>query len=593
MTRYSRTMSEILGDIRGKSQINEALDPSDTGGQEEVSMAKRQVAAIRHFLDGIEQRVQQEGDMEEWYQNKLTKAHDYLKTIYAYGQGDVAEEVELDEKVDVKSLAKEFEKRITKNNALASDRVQERERHAVLKLAVKSGVDTKALDKAIIDIMNRLDEEVELEEGIETTYVRMMQKKTQEAAKAADPNSSLAKKIMAKTGDRKKFAEIKRHFDEINDIMSELDSMTMSEELEEAKNYEYKDGKVHISKANFRKIHKDYKNSTKGRERMVVLDPKTQQTVSAPVVFTEEVELEEGKSSTGYELYHKDFSSAMQHAYDFAKRKFKINVKPEEIDNKVASGPRKPSRGKTNSYRLEGDKGAIHVQVYGMDNGKYELNMYKESVELDEAQVLAHGNKGKTKVISKGGVARVMIRGKEVASGDYDDGAGGWFMSRKGDRGQKFFDSPQKIADFYKEQFGEEVQVELEESKLSSVAKDLAKYAAQDKKGMDYKDFMKAAAMMKQGKDKELGKFTMDLDTEPRDKIIDMVKKAVGKDAAEKMFNVTIREEEEKPSEPQKPDSAKEVDQMRDDKKKTRVAQLQLQIAKAQETINKLNSQEK
>jgi len=32
---------------------------------------------------------------------------------------------------------------------------------------------------------------------------------------------------------------------------------------------------------------------------------------------------------------------------------------------------------------------------------------------------------------------------------------------------------------------------------------------------------------------------------------------------------------------------------MRDDKKKTRIAQLQLQIAKASETINKLNAQEK
>jgi hypothetical protein len=50
-----------------------------------------------------------------------------------------------------------------------------------------------------------------------------------------------------------------------------------------------------------------------------------------------------------------------------------------------------------------------------------------------------------------------------------------------------------------------------------------------------------------------------------------------------------VKEEEE----PKKPDSAKEVEQGRDDKKKTRIAQLQLQIAKAQETINKINAQEK
>ena len=58
--------------------------------------------------------------------------------------------------------------------------------------------------------------------------------------------------------------------------------------------------------------------------------------------------------------------------------------------DKVASGPRKPSAGKTNTYRLKGKDGkkAVQIQVYGMDNGKYELNMYKESVELDEAQRL-------------------------------------------------------------------------------------------------------------------------------------------------------------------------------------------------------------
>ena len=44
--------------------------------------------------------------------------------------------------------------------------------------------------------------------------------------------------------------------------------------------------------------------------------------------------------------------------------------------------PRKPSEGKTNSYRLKGDKGAIQVQVYNKGGNKpYELNFYKEEVE--------------------------------------------------------------------------------------------------------------------------------------------------------------------------------------------------------------------
>lgn len=82
------------------------------------------------------------------------------------------------------------------------------------------------------------------------------------------------------------------------------------------------------------------------------------------------------KSSSGYELYHTDFSGAMQHAYKFAKTKG-VTVDPAEIDSKVASGPRKPSSGKTNSYILDTNKKQkVHIQVANLDNKRYELNMY-------------------------------------------------------------------------------------------------------------------------------------------------------------------------------------------------------------------------
>jgi hypothetical protein len=98
------------------------------------------------------------------------------------------------------------------------------------------------------------------------------------------------------------------------------------------------------------------------------------------------VKLDEAKSGTGYDLYHKDFSSAMQHAYDHAKKKHGITINPKEIDDKVATGPAKPKEGKTNSYRLKGDKGAIQVQVYNKGGSKpFELNMYKEEVSLMSA----------------------------------------------------------------------------------------------------------------------------------------------------------------------------------------------------------------
>ena len=87
-------------------------------------------------------------------------------------------------------------------------------------------------------------------------------------------------------------------------------------------------------------------------------------------------DIKSAKSATGYELYHKTFSAAMQHAYQAA-RKMGYIVDSDDIDSKVSNGPKKPSSGKTNSYILGTQKKQnLHVQVANLDNKRYELNMY-------------------------------------------------------------------------------------------------------------------------------------------------------------------------------------------------------------------------
>jgi len=87
-----------------------------------------------------------------------------------------------------------------------------------------------------------------------------------------------------------------------------------------------------------------------------------------------------------YKLYHNTYSDAMQHAYAQAEKQG-YEVDMDDVDRKVASGPRKPGKGKTNSFSIKLMKNgkpqrkALQVQVYGMDNGKYELNMYIEGVD--------------------------------------------------------------------------------------------------------------------------------------------------------------------------------------------------------------------
>jgi hypothetical protein len=113
----------------------------------------------------------------------------------------------------------------------------------------------------------------------------------------------------------------------------------------------------------------------KDKKTLKIMKSKKKQMIGQP--FKEEVELDEK-----YDLYHKDFSSAMQHAYDYAKKKMGITIDPKEIDSKVATGPKKPSEGKTNTYRLKGRGGNLQIQVYNKGGSKpFELNMYKEESE--------------------------------------------------------------------------------------------------------------------------------------------------------------------------------------------------------------------
>jgi hypothetical protein len=92
------------------------------------------------------------------------------------------------------------------------------------------------------------------------------------------------------------------------------------------------------------------------------------------------------QEKSDYEVYHKDYSGAVQTAIKQAeKRGYEVDM--DDWHDKVATGPKKPSSGKTNSFSInlmkdgKPSKKKLQMQVYNMDNQKYELNMYIESVE--------------------------------------------------------------------------------------------------------------------------------------------------------------------------------------------------------------------
>ena len=196
----------------------------------------------------------------------------------------------------------------------------------------------------------------------------------------------------------------------------------------------------------------------------------------------EEVELDEAK----YDLYHKDFSSAMQHAYAMAKKLYGITIDPKEIDDKVATGPSKPGSGKTNKYRLKGDKGAIQVQVYNKGGSKpFELNMYKEEVELGESvsvkdfdslkkgdtvtiqskSVMGGSKEGTYKVTGKNVVGKDKVEKVTLKNVKNPGGVKNFLYKRDNKVGFAQGDMAASVVSFKKE------EVELDESKKALKAK--------------------------------------------------------------------------------------------------------------------------
>ena len=90
--------------------------------------------------------------------------------------------------------------------------------------------------------------------------------------------------------------------------------------------------------------------------------------------------LDEGKQD--YVQNHNSFSSAIAEVGRFLQKRG-YDFDEDDFFNKVTNGPKKPSAGKTNRYNVDITKNGkpvknktVAFQIYGRDNGHYELNLY-------------------------------------------------------------------------------------------------------------------------------------------------------------------------------------------------------------------------
>ena len=144
-----------------------------------------------------------------------------------------------------------------------------------------------------------------------------------------------------------------------------------------------------------------------------------------------------------YDIYHPTFSAAVQHAKDHTKKVHGFDVDQDSWDREVTFGQRKPSPGKTaiKKVNLTKDgksvKKRLHMQVYGMDSGKYELNKYVEDydgpIEDIAKRILVEGN-GLTKADIAGMAKKLRVPLVDIISWDHGPGTGGkeWLITLRG-----------------------------------------------------------------------------------------------------------------------------------------------------------------
>ena len=362
------TATNIVKKKSAKSEVKE-------DGHTDVASAIRQCKTVTEDAMQILQKLKSmspEDSLPSWWTNKLAVASNSMNKLRDYFLvPSVSEEVELDEKAgdipDLQKLIGELQN-ASKMHLAQSKRVQ-----------------------AHVDMMTRANAKGPEGAG----GIQDLKKIVGELEKASQAHLRQSKSIDAHVDFMNKMEEVQidEQFDFVlldkdNKIVARASGKNAKKEMESSKR------SAHLPPMRIPK-------NEVGKMKIVPISPRDKKDIGDMVLaigekydhikemiqsgkFTRpeikkmiERNILEKKAATGYTIFHKTFSDAMQHAYAHAKSKMGMTVDKKEIDSKVATGPKKPSEGKTNRYSLKTNKGMLQIQVYNRGGSKpFELNMY-------------------------------------------------------------------------------------------------------------------------------------------------------------------------------------------------------------------------
>jgi hypothetical protein len=429
----------------GKEVPNCVPMKEETDTSEKNEMAENQLYFIAYAAEEILDFIEEGGEVEEWYQNKLSKVHSDMESLHSYVEGEMyrtgmKEEVKLDEEFKKGDSVKV--KNARRYDALAkpvvSGTVMGLMKHArgtAVMVRVGTGqmnVDPKDLVKEGVKLGEALDKDADAGD-----YIRDFRKSDapQFKGKSKEKRGQMAiaaymaakKKMDEAKLDKVQPSELKKKFADRKDKDINNDGKVDSsdEYLHKRRQAIAKNVKEETITENVKKVASKLSSSKDPSVKKLVTlmnsgkEPSVKEVMSlkgaaqdsviqafaeviGPEATMKKFGIKEGRkialhsfmnfieekrnfseNKSDYELYHKDFSTAVQHASKVAeKRGYKIDT--DDWDRKVAMGPRKPSEGKTNSYSInlmdklgKQSRKKLQMQVYNKGGSKpFELNMY-------------------------------------------------------------------------------------------------------------------------------------------------------------------------------------------------------------------------
>jgi hypothetical protein len=420
------TLNAAGAEAAKKLGVKNVYVMEETDTTEKNEMAENQLYFIAYAAEEILDFIDEGGEVEEWYQNKLSKVHSEMESLHSYVEGEMyrtgmKEEVELSEAETRGKLVGRFNTETQANNYVKK----------------KGGSVQKVGNRFYV-----YKKEVELDEKLHKNadagdYVRDFRKSDAPQFKGKSKEKRAQMAIAAYMGTKKKMdeakldkvqpSELKKKFADRKDKDINNDGKVDSsdEYLHKRRQAIAKNVKEETITENVKKVASKLSSSKDPSiKKLVALmnsgkEPSAKEVMSlkgaaqdsviqafaevlGPEATMKKFGIKESReialhsfmnfieekrdfseNKSDYELYHKDFSTAVQHASKVAeKRGYKIDT--DDWDRKVAIGPRKPSEGKTNSYSIDlmdklgkQSRKKLQMQVYNKGGSKpFELNMY-------------------------------------------------------------------------------------------------------------------------------------------------------------------------------------------------------------------------